>query len=302
MTPQRHIARAATVGMFDGMHLGHRRVIEQLCAAARSRDMLPAVFTFDRHPLTLVNPARAPKMLSTVEQKSKLMVEYGAREVVVLRFDEALRSLSAGEFMTLLHDRYGVELLLVGHDHRFGRGRTESFDDYVRIGRECRITVMREDKLTLPGQPLPVCSSSVRKALSEGDIQLATSLLGHPFAIHGRVGHGRNVGHTIGFPTANLIPFLRDQQLPAPGVYAGSAVTQGGARHMAMINIGTNPTVSHDNSLKIEAHLIGFDGDLYDSILSLTFTRRIRDEQKFPSLDALKARLKADAYRIMNNE
>lgn len=299
MTTHSHIARAATVGMFDGMHLGHRQVIGQLCAAARGRRLLTTVFTFDRHPLTLVNPTRAPKMLSTVEQKSTLMVEYGAREVVVLRFDEALRSLSAGEFMAMLHDRYGVELLLVGHDHRFGRGRTESFDDYVRIGQECGIAVMREDRLTLPGLPLPVCSSSVRKALSEGDIQLATSLLGHPFAVHGRVGHGRNIGHTIGFPTANLLPFLPDQQLPAPGVYAGNAEIKCGCRYKAMINIGTNPTVSHDKSLKIEAHLIGFEADLYDSILSLTFTRRIRDEQKFPSLEALQAQLNKDLEQCL---
>lgn len=297
-----HITRAATVGMFDGVHLGHRRVVSQLCTEAARRSLVPSVFTFDCHPLTLINPAKAPKVLTTTEQKTGLLVEYGAKDVVVLRFDNALRNLTAGEFMTLLHGTYGVELLLVGHDHRFGKGRVESFDDYCRIGAECGITVLREDELVLPDTNIPLCSSSVRKALSEGDIRLATSLLGHAFSVHGSVAHGRNIGHTIGFPTANLVPFLPDQQLPAHGVYAGEAVIQGRERYQAMVNIGTNPTVSHDNAMKIEAHLLGYDGDLYGSILELAFTRRLRDERKFPSLEALKAQLKADAYRIMNSE
>ena len=288
------MARAATVGMFDGVHLGHKQVVEQLCAAARDRGLRPIVFTFDRHPLATVNPAKAPKMLSSVEQKSRMLVAYGAKEVVVMRFDDELRNLTAAEFMSLLHDRYGVELLLVGHDHRFGRGRTESFDDYCRIGETCGVTVVREDELVLPDSHLPLCSSSVRKALSDGDIALATNLLGHGFSIHGRVGHGRNIGHTIGFPTANLLPFLSDQQLPAPGVYAGIAEIQGGGRYPAMINIGTNPTVSGDGEMKIEAHLIGYAGDLSDTILSLSFPRHLRDERKFPSLEALKAQLQAD--------
>lgn len=292
------MARAATVGMFDGVHLGHKRVVEQLCTIALSRGLKPMVVTFDRHPLCHINPVLAPKMLSTVEQKSRLLVNYGAEEVVVMRFDDALRNLTAGEFMTMLHDRYDVELLLVGHDHRFGRGRAESFDDYCRIGEACGVNVVREDELVLPGTGLPLCSSSVRKALSDGDLALATTLLGHDFSIHGRVGHGRNIGHTIGFPTANLLPFLSDQQLPAPGVYAGIAEIQGGQRYQAMINIGTNPTVSGDGEIKIEAHLIGYAGDLYDTILSLTFTRRLRDERKFPSLEALKAQLQADCMGV----
>lgn len=297
-----NMARTATVGMFDGVHLGHRLVISQLCAVAADRGLFPTVVTFDSHPLRLVNPARAPKELTTVEQKARLMVEYGAQDVIVLRFDDALRNLSASEFMAMLHNRYGVELLLVGHDHRFGKDRSESFDDYRRIGEACGITVMRTEELLLPGYSHPLCSSSVRKAIADGDINLATRLLGHDFSIHGKVGHGRNVGHTIGFPTANLVPFLPDQQLPAPGVYAGSAVIHGGARYKAMINIGTNPTVSHDNALKIEAHLLDFDGDLYGSILELTFTNRLRDERKFPSLEALKVQLKADADRILKSE
>ncbi len=299
MTRHGHIARAATVGMFDGVHLGHKLVIGQLCAAAKSRGLQPAVITFDRHPLAHICPEKAPKVLSTVEQRTRRLVEYGAREVIVLRFDEALRNLTAAEFMHLLRERYGVELLLVGHDHRFGRGRAESFDDYCRIGEACGITVVREDELVLPDTNTPLCSSSVRKALADGDLRLATCLLGHSFSIHGRVGHGRGIGHTIGFPTANLVPFLPAQQLPAPGVYAGEATVHG-SRYTAMINIGTNPTVSHDSRLKIEAHLPGFSGDLYDSIMELTFTRRLRDERRFPSLEALKAQLHADCEAVTN--
>ncbi len=302
MTAGCHIPRAATVGMFDGVHLGHRQVIGQLCAVAAERGLLPAVFTFDRHPLITIDPARAPKMLSTVEQKTQLIVDCGVRDVVVLRFDESLRNLTAAEFMSMLHTRYGVELLLVGHDHRFGKDRTQSFDDYCRIGESCGIKVVRADELVIPGCGGPLCSSSIRKALAEGDIRLATRQLGHPFTIHGRVGHGRNIGHTIGFPTANLVPFLPDQQLPSPGVYAGSASTQDGVNHKAMINIGTNPTVSSDTTLKIEAHLLGFSGDLYGSIMGLTFDRRLRDERRFPSIEALMAQLKADAEQVVNNE
>lgn len=300
MTPRTDIRRAATVGMFDGVHLGHRLVIDQLCAVAAERGLLPTVFTFDRHPLSTISPARAPKMLSTVGQKTRLIVECGAKDVVVLRFDDALRNLSAAEFMAMLHDSYGVELLLVGHDHRFGRDRAQEFDDYCRIGKECGILVVRADELVIPGCGHALCSSTIRNALSEGDIDLATRLLGHPFTIQGRVGHGRNIGHTIGFPTANLVPFMPDQQLPKPGVYAGSAVIQGGGCYKAMVNIGTNPTVAHDNALKIEAHLLGYEGDLYGSIMSLTFTGRLRDERRFPSLEALKAQLRADADAIHN--
>lgn len=302
MTTRAHIRRAATVGMFDGVHLGHRLVIDQLCAAAAVRGLLPTVITFDCHPLSIINPARAPRLLSTVEQKVRMMVDYGVKDVVVLHFDEVLRNLSAAEFMVMLHDRYGVELLLVGHDHRFGKDRSQEFDDYCRIGEECGITVVRSEELVIPGCGHPLCSSSIREALDEGDIRLATRQLGHPFSIQGKVGHGRNIGHTIGFPTANLVPFVPGQQLPKPGVYGGRAVIQGGQCYPAMINIGTNPTVSHDNCLKIEAHLLGYEGDLYDAILDLTFTERLRDEQKFPSLQALKAQLKADAEQIVNNQ
>lgn len=297
MTSGGHIGRAATVGMFDGVHLGHRLVVDTLCAEASARGLLPTVFSFNRHPLAEIAPARTPRALSTIAQRTNWLVEAGAREVVVLRFDSTMRRLAAREFMRRLHTLYDVRLLVMGFNHSFGSDRLTDIGEYRRLGHLEGIEVVNAG--ALESAAVSVSSSAIRAALREGDVALASMMLGRAYAISGVVGHGRAIGHTIGFPTANLMPWMPNQLIPAPGVYAGDAITPHGRKFQAMINIGTNPTVSHDNALKIEAHLLGYSGDLYGQPITVTFRRRLRDERKFGSVAELRGQLEADREEII---
>lgn len=290
----------ATIGMFDGVHIGHRRVVEQIHFIARERGMKSAIFTFVRHPMTEIRPADVPKAISTVAQRASLIVEAGADSVYFLNFNNALRSLTAAEFMHRLHTAYGVDVLVMGYNHHFGSDRLSEFDAYRRIGMAEGIEVIQACEHTIDSIDTHICSSEIRQALADGLIALANIMLGRVFAISGIVGHGRNIGHTIGFPTANVQPFLPNQLIPASGAYAAYAIT-GGGMYPAMVNVGVNPTVSADNSLKIEAHLIGYDGDLYGKVIEVGFIELMRRECKFNSLDDLKTQLTADkqqAYKI----
>ncbi len=283
----------ATIGMFDGVHLGHRRVIEHIHSIARKRGMEAAIFTFVRHPMVEIRPTDAPKAISTIAQRASLILEAGADRVYFLNFDHALRSLTAADFMSRLHNIYGVDVLVMGYNHRFGCDRLSDFDAYRRIGESVGIEVIRICEHTLDSIDTHICSSEIRQALADGRIAVANIMLGRVFAISGIVGHGRNIGHTIGFPTANVQPFLSNQLIPASGAYAAYAITESGC-YPAMVNIGVNPTIGADNSIKIEAHLIGYDGDLYGKVIEVGFITLMRNERKFDSLDDLKAQLKTD--------
>lgn len=279
--------RAVTVGTFDGVHRGHAEV---LACLRRHPDC--AAVTFDRHPLEIVCPEKAPELLCSPRRKRELLEQAGVEEII-FPFTRESASMSAADFMRLLRDRYGASHVVIGYDNTFGSdGRHLTFAQYAELGRGLGLTV--EEAPVLPG----ISSSAIRKAVAAGDIDRANSMLGRPFEMEGTVEHGHALGRDLGFPTANLRPGYR-ALLPAAGVYVAEAFPEGPEGDFpkgfpAVVNIGVRPTLGDKNAPLVEAHIIGFSGDLYGRGLRLHFLRRLRDEQKFPDLDALKEAISRD--------
>lgn len=293
-TTQHGGAVVAAVGVFDGVHRGHRHLFETVRARAdRAGDgSRTLAVTFDRHPLHTIAPDRCPRMLTLPERRLELLGDLPqVDDVVVLHFDDDLRRLTAAQFLERLHRLYGVTDLVMGYDHSFGSDfRDPSPDHYALAGEKSGVGVSRDTPFILGGEP--VSSSRIRVALAEGDVEDAAAMLGRPHRLEGTVVKGRQLGRTIGFPTANLaVP--AELMLPRRGVYAGRCLDR-----PCLINIGTAPTVTDSAKIAVEVHIPGFSGDLYGQSLSVDLTRHIRDERKFDSLDALTAQLNNDLYSL----
>lgn len=282
----------ATTGMFDGVHRGHRDLIAALTARAAEAGRRPIVFTFDRHPLELIRPESAPRLLMPVDRRVETIRALGVDDVRVIHFDETMRALDAASFINLLHIRHNVTEIVMGFNHRFGSDRLTDRDDYRRAAASSGVGLVFPPEYRL-ADGSPVSSSIVREALACGDAARASELLGRPYRIEGTVVHGQKIGRTIGFPTANIKPREPRQLVPLNGVYAAD-VTVDGATHRAMLNIGRRPTVGNEGPISIEANIIGFDGDLYGRDVAVDFVARLRDERRFDSLDELAAQLAAD--------
>lgn len=284
---------AATIGTFDGVHRGHCFLLQQLREVARLHNLSTLALTFREHP-TVTLGRQAPPQLSTIEDKlSSLRKEVD--EVRVLHFTPDMARLTAREFMQLLRDQYGVRLLLLGHDHRFGRPQPD--DDYERFGRELGIEIHRAEPLYLTSDPtVAVSSTAIRQALQEGRLAEAQQMLGRPYTIEGEVVRGYQVGRTIGFPTANIRTSL---MVPRAGVYHAYAVI-GSERCNAVLNIGTRPTLNNGTETSVEVHIPGYSGELYGRQLRIEILERLRDERKFESLEALRMQISADVQSIKN--
>lgn len=278
----------ATIGMFDGVHRGHQFVLRQVIQTARERGLQSMAVTFD-HTL------RKEPQLTTLDEKLSLLRQLGVDHTEVLPFTDELKQMTAREFMQhVLKERLHVEVLLIGYDNRFGRGRSEGFDDYVRYGRELDIDVMQ-----LPAQGV-VCSSLIRDLLKEGQVAEAAGLLGHPYRIEGRVEHGEHIGTRLGYPTANLVPVDSGQLIPASGVYAVQvSLDRQSVSHAGMMNIGHRPTFDGQR-VTLEVHVLYLNEDLYGRELVVQFVRRLRDEQRFDSEEALVRQLQQDAQQVDN--
>lgn len=283
----------AAVGVFDGVHLGHRALVAEVCRRADATDTVPAIFTFTAHPLHTINPAKAPRTLTPAHAKEELLKKAGAGIVHTIDFSDRVRNMSARDFMGMLQHDYNVTTLVIGFNHRFGHGREHGFSDYVRIGAELGMQVVRADEEVIDGADKPVSSSTIRSYITAGKIKEANTMLGRPYAITGTVEKGQQIGRTIGFPTANLQPLCESQLIPAAGVYACMA-TIGNEAWPAMVNIGRRPTVGDDLNLTIEANIINFEGDLYGKPLTLEFIERLRDEKKFDDFEHLQRQLQHD--------
>ena len=284
--------KAVTIGTFDGVHRGHRLVLETRKREARKRGLQPVAISFDRHPLELVAPERAPGNLTSTRRKEELLRREGV-ETLILPFNEKLRGMRAYEWLDHIHRKYGVKLLIAGYDNTFGSdGIDLSIADYKAMGDAIGIEVMAAP------EEEGVSSSAVRKAVKSGDINKAISLLGHRPELEGRVAPGFKVGHEIGFPTANLQVSPR-AVMPAPGVYAALAFIEDATEGLpAMVNIGYRPTfkgtAKESRHLTVEAHIIGSDMELYGKNVRLEWVGRLRDERKFGSVDELIAQLQRD--------
>ena len=285
--------RAVTVGTFDGVHLGHRKVVEYLSEQSKPKGLLPTVITFEPHPLAVVAPERAPLLLETPEEREKCLRKTGV-EVIVIEFNESLRKLTVRQWFERLATEYNTKLLIAGYDNTVGAdGISMRIGEYEEIGKEYGIVVMEAPVVK------GVSSTNIRRALAEGDTVAAARMLGRRFSISGIVTHGRELGRSLGFPTAN-IKTDASLLLPAPGVYAADAILSDGSRYRAVVNIGTAPTISQGLPLTTEAHLTGFSGNLYDSELRLEFLRRLRDEKKFGDISELKAGIANDITDAQN--
>jgi riboflavin kinase/FMN adenylyltransferase len=283
------IGKVATIGFFDGVHLGNNYLLEQLKSEAQQRGMQSVVVTFGNLPRLFFDSNCGLKQLTLSDEKVTLLKQKGVDEVVMLQFDEHLSKLTSREFMQLLVEKYGVKLLLMGYDHRFGSDRNTSFDEYIEYGSQLGLEIKRCDGFS--ESEVMVSSSKVRRALELWDIPLANKLLGYKYFIKGRVVDGKKIGRQIGFPTANLeVDPLK--LIPSDGVYVVDVEVEG-VEYRGVLNIGTRPTVSGDQRT-VEVHIIGFTGDLYGKEIELNFLQFLRHEMKFSSLDELRTQIQKD--------
>ena len=285
-----------TVGEYDGVHRGHRTVISEMHRMAAERGCATAVVTFDRHPATIVRPESAPLLLCDLDHKLELLAETGVDYTLVVEFTPEQAEVPAEMFARqVLVDCLQARAVVVGADFHFGQGRRGNVETLGAVGEEFGYEVVGLPLVKqLTGEGEVISSTSIRAALSEGDVEKAHRLLGRPFEVRGVVTPGDRRGRTIGFPTAN-IPTTPDLQVPADGVYAAWYVRDDGAQYPAAVNIGKRPTFYDDAERSlIEAHLIGFRGDLYGESAKVRFVRRLRGEKKFDGIDSLKQQLVKD--------
>ena len=289
------MSRIATIGFFDGVHKGHCYLFEHLQSVATERGLEPLIVTFSEHPRTALQADYVPQLLTTLDERKELLRAYG--EVLVLPFAD-IQPLTAAEFMQVLHDQYGVSVLLMGYDHRFGSDRLKHPHEYRHIGEKCGIEVLTMSEFT-DGE-WHVSSTEIRSALETGNIAMANELLGRPYSLSGRVVHGNGIGRSIGFPTANIQPDSAEKIIPKTGVYAvevsGLAVSGlaiSGLAVRGICNIGTNPTIGNTQET-IEVYIPDFEGDLYGQHMDIRFTRFIREEKHFDSLSELREQITRD--------
>lgn len=286
----------ATIGSFDGVHRGHRCLLNQVRGIADERGLKAVAVTFALSPRKVLGGSdMAP--LNGVEERVKLLREVGMDDVCVLHFTREMAGMTARDFMQqVLRDQLGVAVLVIGYDHRFGCNRADGFDDYVRYGCELGIEVVRGE-VCMEGDEA-VSSTRIRQCLMEGRVDEAAQLLGYNYKLCGTVVGGYRVGRKIGFPTANIGVEGGEKLLPADGVYAVLVTDNDGSQLAGMLNIGHRPTVNNGAERSIEVHILDFEGDLYGKSLCIEFVERLREERSFASLDELTAQLAADRKKV----
>lgn len=288
--------RIAVVGTFDGVHRGHRFLLDFMLSQANKRNLQPSVITFSQHPLTVIRPQNVPKQLTTIDERINMLQECGIETCIMLDFDDELRRQSARQFLEMIHHDYGVKVLVIGFNTRFGCDCIDSFEEYERIGQEVGIEVIQAIEYGSG-----ICSSAIRNMLKEGKIPEANEALGYRYSITGKVVKGKQLGRTIGFPTANLEIADNKKLIPPLGAYAVEVCISHLAKtYRGMLNIGRRPTVDiADAPISIEVHIIDFEGDIYGQELKVEFLKFLRPEQTFDSLDKLVAQLHHDRQEAM---
>jgi len=289
----------ATVGTFDGVHRGHQGVLAEIVQRARTRGLASLIVTFDRHPLEIVNPPAAPRLLTLPDEKRALLAQLGLDRIELLPFTAELARLAPEEFVRqVLRAQYGMRELVLGYDHGFGRGRTGDVELVQRLAREDGFAVDVVDAVRDDGQP--ISSSLIRTAVAHGDLAAAQRWLGRRYGATGVVERGAGRGRTIGIPTINLAPPDPRKLLPPDGVYAvwvelpGKGEGGSGRRHGGMMNQGPRPTFGV-TARALEVHLFDFAGELYGETVTVEWVRRLRDVRTFPSREALVEQLGRDA-------
>jgi riboflavin kinase/FMN adenylyltransferase len=290
---------AATIGVFDGVHAGHRQVIRQMMDEAQQHGYKSMVITFDKLPQQLFVPGFQPQLITTLDEKIQLLEELGIDYLVVLPFDMQIAQLTAREFMTqILHEHLNVKALCIGYDNQFGRGRMETFDDYVEYGKALGMRVFKAIEVQFEGFDVPVSSSLIRHMIAEeGKVFEASQMLKHYYKLTGSVVAGEHIGTGLGYPTANVVPDNAEKLIPADGVYAVWASIEGGEPMQAMMNIGKRPTFD-GKQRTLEVHIFDFEGDLYGKQIAVSFAHIVRYERYFSSAEELKRQIKKDEVSI----
>lgn len=287
----------ATVGFFDGVHVGHRHLIEQVKREARQRNLPSAVITFPVHPRKVLQADYQPSLLSGFEEKVALLEDTGIDYCISLPFTVELSRLSADEFIRqVLREKIGVDTLLVGYDHRFGHNREEGYAEYRQYGEAIGMNVLLATELRY-GSDQHASSSRVRRLLKEGNIKEANLLLSYNYTLSGKIVEGYQVGRTIGYPTANMRVWERYKVVPALGVYA-VLVHLRDVVYPGMLYIGTRPTLHEDSEISVEVNLFDFEADLYNQSMTVEFIDFIRADEKFDTMEALVARIHQDKEEV----
>lgn len=289
-------ALVATIGFFDGVHRGHRFLIDELKRIAGETGLPSAVITFPEHPRAVLHSDYQPRLLNSFDEKLEQLAATGVDYCIVLDFTPALSQLSAEAFIrTVLVERLHVKRLLIGYDHRFGHDRADGFEQYVAYGRKFGMEVRKATAYD-DGQTA-VSSSEVRKLLATGRVEEAARLLTCPYRLKGHIVGGYQVGRTLGFPTANIWVDEPYKVVPGIGVYAVQAEV-GGRRYTGMLYIGDRPTVGNGKEISMEVNLFDFSGDIYGEAITVSFMHFVRGDIKFDSLEALKEQLGKDRETV----
>lgn len=286
----------ATTGFFDGVHLGHKKVIEKLCALAKEKGLKSEVITFWPHPRSVLQQdAFNLRLLTTLEEKKALFKRFGVNRIRVIEFTKQFSKLSTEEFVRdYLIKKLGVSTLVIGYDHRIGHNPKQKQEDMIAICKAQGLEVVRVEENIIEGEI--VSSTKIRKRLEEGDVQGANKFLGYNYFLDGVVVKGNGLGRTIGFPTANVKLYAPLKLTPQDGVYAVKVYVNRNEKvaYKGICNIGYRPTIGNNNAKTIEVHILNFDEDIYGLDIKVEFVLRMRSEKKFASLKELKAQLEKD--------
>ena len=286
-----------TLGTFDGVHIGHKKILEKVLQNTNGEQYESLVLTFFPHPRMVLQGDSDIKLLNTINEKIDLLQGIGIENLVIHPFDEAFSRLTAEEFVkTILVDRLNIQKIIIGYDHRFGRNRTANIDDLFNYGEQYGFEVEQISVQEI--NEISVSSTKIRQALSEGNMTLANDYLGYDYFITGTVVQGKQLGRTINFPTANLAIQENYKLIPQNGVYIVKSTIEN-KQVYGMMNIGMNPTVNGQNR-SIEIHYFDFDAYLYDKEIRVSIVHRIRSEQKFESFELLKSQLEKDKKTALN--
>ena len=285
-----------TLGTFDGVHIGHKKILERVLQNTDGEQFESLVLTFFPHPRMVLQGDSDIKLLNTINEKIDLLQEIGIENLVIHPFDEAFSKLTAEEFVqTILVDRFKIQKIIIGHDHRFGRNRTANIDDLITFGVQYGFEVEQISVQEI--NEISISSTKIREALLEGDMNLANDYLSYDYFITGTVIKGKQLGRTINFPTANLAIQENYKLIPQNGVYVVKSIIDNKLVY-GMMNIGFNPTVNGQNR-SIEVHYFDFNADLYDTEIRVSLLHRIRSEQKFASFELLKEQLEIDKQEAL---
>jgi riboflavin kinase/FMN adenylyltransferase len=285
-----------TLGVFDGLHLGHQRIMQTVVERAKAVTAVPTAITFDPHPRAVLHPASAPPLLQTLDQRLANLELLGIEQTIVIPFDREFAAQPAEDFLhEIVHDRLHAKEVYLGKGFAFGKERGGNIELLKKMSGELGFHADEVEEVRLRAHR--ISSSRIRELLAAGRVNLTRRMLGRPYGVEGVIIRGNRRGHTIGFPTANLKPHNR--VIPKFGVYATATLVDGTWRR-SITNIGVRPTFENDAEPSIESYLFDFDGDLYGDVLRVRFLHRIRDERKFNGINELKAQIEKDSARALN--